>query len=400
MGWLSWLRRADTSPISNPAPSLVAALGGSTSFTGISVTRQRALTCSAVWGGVSMIAGDVAALPLMLYRRVGEDRERDTGNPLYSTLHDQANPEMSSLDFRRALMVNTLLHGNGYALIDRNMDDSRINLWPIDSSIMQVDRDRQTRELVYKVHTDRGIVELAPEDVIHVRGLSHDGVSGIGLLTAAKQAIGHALAVSEFSARHFANNAQNPVVFRFPPGTKKESMTEFLRKWQEKQTLEHSSKAAAFPGEIEMTPLGISAKESQLVEAAGWTTREVANFLNLNASHLNDVGKTSTYSSRLMESQAYLDRTLRPWLLTIEAELTRKLIPGDDSLIIEHNVQALLQANVSEQIGVFTAAISAGILTPEECRRLWNLPKLEKMPGPKPEPQPQPAPQGGEDDED
>jgi hypothetical protein len=55
---------------------------------------------SAVYACVNAISETTASLPLILFKRKGEDRDRATDHPLYSVLHDQANENQTALEFR------------------------------------------------------------------------------------------------------------------------------------------------------------------------------------------------------------------------------------------------------------------------------------------------------------
>ena len=52
-------------------------LGGLRTNTGMVVTPEIALNYSAVWNAVTVLAGTIASLPLMVFKRIGADgRER------------------------------------------------------------------------------------------------------------------------------------------------------------------------------------------------------------------------------------------------------------------------------------------------------------------------------------
>ena len=115
-GWLSFLR---------PTSS------------GVKVTEDSALQASAVWACVRVLSESVASLPLHLYHRTGEGKERAPEHPLYRLLHDQPNPEMSSFDFRECQMAHRVTWGNSYANIVRNNLGVPMSLWPLQPQKMK-----------------------------------------------------------------------------------------------------------------------------------------------------------------------------------------------------------------------------------------------------------------------
>ena len=50
-------------------------------------------------------------LPLVLYRRDGESRERATDHPLYSLLHDAPNEEQTAAEWREVMQHHLDLPG-------------------------------------------------------------------------------------------------------------------------------------------------------------------------------------------------------------------------------------------------------------------------------------------------
>ena len=86
---------------------------------------------SAVYACVGAISETVASLPLILFKRDGEDRTRATDHPLYKVLHDQPNEHQTALEFREWMMAAVLLRGNAYAKIIRGYDGQVRELLPM-----------------------------------------------------------------------------------------------------------------------------------------------------------------------------------------------------------------------------------------------------------------------------
>ena len=64
-----------------------------------------------------MLAGSIASLPLIIYRRTDDGKERAPEHPLYPILHDAANNWQSSYDFRQTLAANLVVYNRAYARI-------------------------------------------------------------------------------------------------------------------------------------------------------------------------------------------------------------------------------------------------------------------------------------------
>src|SRR5262245_16508080 len=127
--------------------------GSAPTSSGVTMSETAALNLSAIWCGVQVIAGSLATLPLILYRRDNETgrRERFYEHPLYRILHDEPNPEMSDMLFRETLTQHALLWGNGYAEIQRDQGGRVRALLLLTPDRVQIKRDPQGR-LYYDVY--------------------------------------------------------------------------------------------------------------------------------------------------------------------------------------------------------------------------------------------------------
>lgn len=85
---------------------------------GVRVTPETALQCSAFLACVRVISESVASLPLNLYRRLESGgKERAAEQPLYRMLRQQPNPWQTALEFREQMTALYLMYGNSYAEI-------------------------------------------------------------------------------------------------------------------------------------------------------------------------------------------------------------------------------------------------------------------------------------------
>ena len=97
---------------------------------GVQVTQSSANNVAAYWNGVSVIAGDLGVIDRHLYRRVNDDdRERAITHPAYKLVHDQPNPETTSMQFWETLVSHAVSWGNGYAEIEYDNASRPIGLW-------------------------------------------------------------------------------------------------------------------------------------------------------------------------------------------------------------------------------------------------------------------------------
>ena len=124
-------------------------------------------------------------------------------------------------------MLHLCLWGNHYSEIERNKKGEAVALWPI--TPWRVSLRRVDKALVYTVATDNGVVTLPFANVLHIKGLSYDGLSGLPPMRAAKEAIGLSLAAQKYAAKFFANDARPGGILEHP-GQLSDEASERLRK--------------------------------------------------------------------------------------------------------------------------------------------------------------------------
>lgn len=95
------------------------------------VSAEKALNIDAVFACVNLYARTVASMPLILYRKGPEGKERATDHPLYYLLHNSPNPNMTSYNFRSIMEASLKLHGNAFAWIEFDKDWQAKALWPL-----------------------------------------------------------------------------------------------------------------------------------------------------------------------------------------------------------------------------------------------------------------------------
>lgn len=356
-------------------PSLAAYFGHPTS-TGASITEWSALNYSAFWRAVWTISDSVASLPLFLYRRLGEEngREKFTTHPLFRILHDDFSPEFTSFQARRAIQAHALTWGNGYAEIQRNVAGAPVGLWPITPDRVMPDRNPDGA-LVYRVHVSSGPeVRLDAENVLHIRGPSYDGLVGYSVVGKARESLGLSVAMQQYGARFFANGAIASLVVKHP-GTLSAQASENIKKSIADATTGDKQWSVLLLEEaMEAKEISIPPDDAQFLESRKFQTLEIARWFNVPPHMLMDLER-ATFSNIEHQSLEFVQNCLRPWLVTWESELNRKLIRPLERQIqfTEHLIDGLLRGDLPSRYSAYAVGKQWGFLNTDEIRAKENL---------------------------
>jgi HK97 family phage portal protein len=122
-----------------------------------------------------------------------------------------------------------------------------------------------------------------------------------------------------------------------------------------------------------------SAKEEGYVEGSELSLSTVAQVYHVNPTMVG-VMKGATYSNVREFNRSLYTETLGPILRMLKDRLTKRLLPMVDApkgTMIEFNVMEKLNGSFEEQAGVMSTMVGAPVMTRNEGRKLFNLPRIE-----------------------
>ena len=354
-------------------PRLNELFGGASTDSGISVTPATAMNYSAVYAAVRVIAEAVSSLPLNLYERLPQGgKAKANAHPLYHLLHDSPNPEMTSLQWREASMAHLLLHGNSYTEIVRDLEGNPVELWPIDPQVVTPKRT-DSGELYYDLN--RGQNFLTAHNMLHICGLSFDGISGISPIAMARQSIGLSMAIEQFGAGYFGRGARPGGVLTFPGQLSPEARQNLRRSFEELHAGgANSHRVALLEAGLKWEQIGVPPDDSQFLQSREFQIIEIARWFNIPPYKLRDLTKPSYNSLELMSIE-FLTDTLRPWLVRWEQQLNRKILRTSEKAVyfFEHNVEGVLRGDQASRYSAYAVARNWGWLSVNEIRERENL---------------------------
>lgn len=395
-------RSLESPTVSLADPSAFEFLGIGTQpiAAGVRVDRRTILTLDAWWKGVSLISGAVARSPLYVYQgeKAGNNK-RDKNHPAYRLLFQSNNELQSSSYWKMCMQAHVLNHGNGYSYIDRNDKGEPMRL-----ILLAPDRTYPIRvqgRLWYITHIYTDIYGgpdgapdnknepvattmkiIAPEDMLHIRGLGYDGLVGYTVFDMAAEMAGQGLATRQYASRFFANNAEPRVMITLPTGQtwKNEQKQEFMREWNMMHSgVSNAHRTALLTQGATITPYSINAEASQLVEQRKFSVREIANFLLLPPHKLGDDSRTS-YNSVEAENLALLNDCYAFWFDTWCHECQMKLFTERQkegyTHFVDFDTTELLLADSKTEADALTEKINNGILNVDEARATLNRSEL------------------------
>lgn len=372
---LSWLRGAlrPKALISERQFRDFFARGGE-SASGAIITESSAMRVAAAWRCVNIIAGAIATLPLDLIRREGENvRQPAVGHPLRRVMTVKPNPWQTPSEFRRMMQANLLLRGNAYArkVVLGNRVEALIPLHPDQVESEQLD----TLAMVYKFHGRNGrVTTLQQKEILHLRGMSLDGVTGISVLACMRESLGLALQTERAGARLFRHGALAGGVITHPGRLTKEAGQNLRKSFEERNGgADNAGRWILAEEGMTFHPTALSAEDAQWLGTRDFQRYDIAMFFGVPPHMIGATEKTTSWGTGIeAQGAGFVTYTLSDWIKTWEESIKRDLMQEAEweTLDARFNVNGLLRGDAKARWDSYVKALQWGVLSPNEVRAL------------------------------
>jgi len=378
----SMISRSSTFHVSQEPPGWVVRDYGEDTYAGEDVTVEGALQVTAVLAAFTILMEDTSSLPLITYRRLARGKERAYESPYYRLLHDEPNPEHTSLVYREFVMGHMLGWGNHYSQKIWDRKGILRELWPLRPDRMEVFRENGLRKYLYTEATGSQRA-FRSEEIWHVPAFGFDGLMGYSRITLARNAIGLSMAAEKYGSKFFANDARPGFVLKSPNALSDTAYQRLSESWDIiHQGSDNAHKKAILEEGLDIGTIGINPADAQFLETRKHQVDEIARMMRIPPHMLGSVDRSTSWGSGIEQQElGYLSHTLRPWLKRIEQQAHKDLLLAEEqsTYFIEHLVEDFLRTDIAARMTAYVQAITNGIMTRNEARERENLNPMDGL---------------------
>jgi len=352
---------------------------------GMSVTPMTSLGYPALWRGVNIRSSTIGRLPLDVLERGEGGKVKAEAHPAYRLLRDQPNSEMGSKAFKAMLEAHAILTGGGFAVIIRNDFGVPIELIPLDPA--NVIPFRENGRLGYSILSGGKMVTELPENILHIKGLSWDGINGLGVVDVLKESIGLGLAAQKYQSIFFRNGASPQTVIELPGSLRdKEAVERFRTMWGKRHRgIENAHQPALLENGAQLKPFSVSPEDAEMLATRDFEVKQIANAIGIPAYLLGDSTRTS-FASLEVENRTFL-RDLADPMSNWEEECKLKLLTPQErstrSHTVEFNKESVERPDLTTFVNALVSQVNNGLLSLNEARNKLNMPPLPSGDGDK-----------------
>ena len=358
--------------LSNPAAWLTGLFG--TSKTGVQVSEDNALTFSAVYAAVRIISETIASIPLNVYVYDGETRVIAREHPIQKLLAHTPNTVSSSFTFRESMAANLVLHGNAYAKIEFNAAGRPISLTPLNPMLVEVKIVDGEKVYVFNEKTT-----YLDYEIIHVVGLSFNGLTGKSPLTVAREAVAIGLAAQEYGARFYSNGANTGGIITAPGRLSIDAINRLKQSWNRANAGLGASHGTAILEEgMKYEKIGLDPEAAQFLQSRKFQVNEIARIFRIPPSYLADLENSSTRANVEQQAITFVRDCVTPYVRRFEVEFNRKLFREDEPNYYAYfTMEGLMRGDLQGRYQAYATARQWGWLSVNDIRDLENLNPVE-----------------------
>jgi len=328
---------------------------------GANINETTALTISTVYACTYKIASTVASLGLEVYEKSGREIQPANIHPAYDVIKYRPNEYQTAYEFWETIVSMAVLHGCGYALIERDNRGYVTNLIGLD--YYDVDRKFVNGQPVFSV---KNVGMVQAENMLEICNLQRK--SPIRLH---RENLGLAKAAEEFGAEYFGSGGQMTGILSSDQPLKKEQMDLIQGSWN---SAARQAGTKLLPFGFKYSRISISPDEAQFIETRKFQSEEICRIFSVPPT-LVQLESQTTYNNVEQQNLQFARHTISPWAKRIEQEIDRKLIQSRErpQIYSKFLLNDLYRGDMQSRASFYTQMLQNGVLNINEVREREDL---------------------------
>lgn len=330
------------------------------------VTKEQAMSVPSLSACVNMISDTVASLPIKLYKEK-DGQVESVEDDRVSLLNDDTKDTLDGFQFKKALIEDYLLEGNGYAYINRQRNKVR-SLHFIDCKNVSV---QTNADPIHKQHTllvQSG--RYQPWEFIKLTRKTKDGITGKGVVTENNKIFSVAYNGLIFEEMLVRTGGNKKGFLKAQGRLSTDAITELKNAWNNLYK-NNSDNVVVLNNGLEFQEANNSSVEMQVNQNKITNSREVFKIFAVSPGLLE--GKASE-----VDHENFIKLSILPILKAFETALNKDLLLDKEKgkLFFAFDVADILKGDIEKRYKAYEIAVKNGILQVDEVRYLENYASL------------------------
>ena len=275
--------------------------------------------------------------------------------------------------------MNINIGGNAVSEKLVNKFGDLVGLYPYKWQMVGIDRDSETKKLVYRVSDGIKQKTLKREQVFHVPGISFDGVIGLSPIEYAASSIILGKSYEQFGVNFYKNGANSSGAFTFPGELGEDSFQRLKKDLKENYAgLRNVGTPMLLEGGGKFEQFAMKPADAQLIENKRFQTEDIARIYRMPLHLIQDLSR-STNNNIEHQSLEFVMYTMLPIFKRWEENINMQLLTLAErraGYYIEFKIDSLLRGDAKSRAEAYAAGRQWGWLSVNDIRKLENMPRI------------------------
>jgi HK97 family phage portal protein len=338
-----------------------------------------------VYACIAIIAQEIARLPLSFFIEQPDGSRQKLPDSWIGRVLRRPNSYQTRSDFWLFMIRSLLLDGNAYALAQRNGRGEVMALHPRHPQMVWPYVVPETAEIFYSVSRTplaEQVIEpsealMVPQrDMLQIR-LFTPGHPLVGEtpIAAAVYSVVSGIAIQRSTSSFFSRQARPSGILRTPRKLSKEAAERIQASWSRAYSGDMAGSVAVLEDDLTWQALTMSAVDADVVKQYELSVDDVARIFRVPPWMLGRLEKT-TFRNIETQQRHFYASCLGFYLEHVEAALDSFFgLPPTEECEFEFE-RGMMRAELDTRMDAYGKGIQGGVMTPNEARRLENLPPV------------------------
>jgi HK97 family phage portal protein len=344
------------------------------------ISAKTALRVAAVFRCVDLIAKTAASLPLHLYRKTDNGREKAEDHHLYELLHMLPNPYTTAFEFWHMYIFNLLLTRGAYAKIVRDRNGfirQLLNIPTANVTSPQVNRVNGERYII--VNFGEGKTEVLREgDYMYTPGLRFtNDITPEDPIQIAADVLGLTIALNVYAKEYFDNGSNLGGFIECDKPFSDKSYQRFKESWNEIYTgVKNAHKIGFLEGGAKFNSITKNPNDSQALESRKHAVIEICRIFSVPPHKAFELDR-ATFNNIEQMNIEFVQEAITPMNVRIEQTIYKDLLttPERKELYAKFQVNGLLRGDTATRGKFYHDMRNDGIMNADEIRELEDMNK-------------------------
>lgn len=284
--------------------------------------------------------------------------------------------EMPWLALVEHWMMSELHRGNAYAFKLRNDVGQVVGLRAVHPDRVRVGQASDGTK-VFKVDSQE--IGYTSREILHIPGLSYNGIVGIDPLSVMAEGLGRAAAADQFASRSLGGGSHLQSYLSVEQELTQEQADALKERWTKFHSgMANGEQFGVIGNGTEYKTVTLTPEQQQLIETRKFEVTEIARYTGVVPHKLYDLERATFSNIEQQSIDAVVDGA-RPWVERFEAFINfdpHLLPPGN---FIEFDLEGLLRGDSAARGAFYTALVNVGAMTPYAVAEKENLPAPQEL---------------------